>query len=498
MIPKFNCKDFQSWVGLIAVVITLFPLQVLAGANGSDILGRYIPLNILWQCNNGSDSFTTISSAEAEDYSVDGQLAYIPANPISGMPNAAFYRLYNESSDHMDSIYTNEGGYTLELTLGYPWTNATAVSGLSPLTRWRDTTNGDHATLIGAETLDGYTEEAGLGRYGFARYGNASEELLNYPTSGTLGGVSVQSNALAGGALWQWTWNGTQFINHNDLGRELQTSVAQVLDANGDTSPQAPTEAGDEYPLYPDPAFSHGSVCTTLSNSSGNVSQTTRCIPLEWNDTGGDPDQASLDLDVILGKDLYLNYTMPDGKNRNWPVAKYVSYISIPNSVQTRATEIPTAYLPGTFNRFYTYNAGAPGAPGTLVEVTSQVPDGTVNPGYAYYFQPASLYGGVIISDSTGTKAMGLYAAMTTAPYPGGATMFGLWKFLFSSDKTLSTTSAACTKMSVFHGINAQNQGTATLKAGVNQFNTWVMTDTVANITADMDILHSQAAQGVY
>lgn len=468
---------------------------LVAGPNGSGVFGRYVPLNILWRCTSGSDSFTSTNMTEAGNYSLSGQVAYIPANPISGISNAAFYRL-RKGGDHMDSVSTNEGGYALEQALGYPLASANALAGLTPITRWRNTSNGDHATLDHIDSLPGYVKEGALGRYGFARYDDMSEVLIRCPSAGTAGGVAVESNAVAGGSIWQWYWNGTSFINHSDLGRQMQTSIAQGLNADGTTSPQALTEAGDKYPLYSNPSFAHGAPCSELRNMSGVSGQVSRGIPLEWHALNGGPQQPSLDIDAVLGKDIYLNYMMPDGINRNWPVAKYVAYVKIPNTAQVRAAEIPTVYLPGNFNRFYTYDAGLPGQPGTLTEVTAQMPDGTVNPGWAKYFAPASKYGGVIVSDATGAKAMGMYAAMTTAPYPGCATMFGLWKFI-NPNGPHSTTSASCVKMSVWRGINAANQGTATINAGVNQYNSWVMTDTVANIAQYMDMLRSQAAQGV-
>ena len=38
------------------------------------------------------------------------------------------------------------------------------------------------------------------------------------------GGVNLESNAVAGGVVWRWFWNGLQFVNNADYGREIQAA----------------------------------------------------------------------------------------------------------------------------------------------------------------------------------------------------------------------------------------------------------------------------------
>ena len=56
-----------------------------------------------------------------------------------------------------------------------------------------------------------------MAAYGYSRYGGTAEVLLSL----SAGGVTVQSNAVAGAHL-RWYRNGTQFLNHGDYGGEIQ------------------------------------------------------------------------------------------------------------------------------------------------------------------------------------------------------------------------------------------------------------------------------------
>jgi hypothetical protein len=76
------------------------------------------------------------------------------------------------------------------------------------------------------------------------------------------------------------------------------------------------------------------------------------------------------------------------------PVAKYTTHLTLP-AASFGTLAIPTGYLRGNFNRFWTYDAQSQ----RLTEVTGQVPNGCVNGNLTFAFYPN--YGGVIISDAT-------------------------------------------------------------------------------------------------
>jgi hypothetical protein len=106
---------------------------------------------------------------------------------------------------------------------------------VSQLSEFLNSGTGDYALLAPSESLPGYNPQP-LTAYGYRRFGNASEVLLSL----SAGGVTVQSNEVAGGATWRWFWNGVQFLNHADYGREIQAAFYY-----GTTPDLNPNEAGD-------------------------------------------------------------------------------------------------------------------------------------------------------------------------------------------------------------------------------------------------------------
>jgi hypothetical protein len=199
--------------------------------------------------------------------------------------------------------------------------------------------------------------------------------------------VTVESNKAAGGVTWRWFWNGTQFENHFGFGGEIQAAFYFV------GRPELnPDEAGDGYfPAGLDAG--NGSPAARFENQENT--QITRAVPLNWDPTvfGGDLDS------LMLGKDLTLNF------NNMGPVAKYTMHVVLP-SATLGTLAIPTCYLRGNFNRFWTYDAQSK----CLNEVTTQVLNGCGNDsGFAF----DTGFGGVIISDATLAYAMGVYGVST-------------------------------------------------------------------------------------
>jgi len=169
---------------------------------------------------------------------------------------------------------------------------------------------------------------------------------------------------------------------------------------------QNPTEAGDTDSGQSDPELSHGSPAMAFFNS-GNM-QVTNSVPLEFlpSTWGGGTANPVLYPGMLMGKQLTLDY---DGLG---PVASYVTTLTMPQSLSAVTWQIPTVYLPGSFDQLYTYDAKA----GTGANVTSLV--GNSCPTSVYNYTPASGYGGVIISDPTGDYAMGIYGVTTALGGP--------------------------------------------------------------------------------
>jgi len=304
---------------------------------------------------NGTDRMTTIGPNERSSYRLEGQVYYVPDQSANG--RSTLNREVNSSgSDHADAT-ASLNGYSQDLILGFPWSSA-SVPGVTQLTEAFNSSTGDYALVPLSESLPGYNAEP-LTADGYPRYGNASEVLLSL----SAGGVTVQSNAVAGGTTWRWFWNGVQFVNHGDYGREIQGAFYYG------TSLLNPNEAGDLMTFsFLDQSLKHGSPILRFEDQG--TTQITRAIPLNWDPSqfGGDQDHPVIWDSLVLGKDLTLNF------QNLGSVAKYTTHLVIPAATRGTLAD-PAGYLLSSFNRYWTYDARSK----TPQEVTSAMPDAALS-----------------------------------------------------------------------------------------------------------------------
>jgi hypothetical protein len=454
-------------------LLVSIPLILLPFMSNMAFAQTAVPLNILWRVITGSsDRMTSVDPAERDGFPLEGQIFYVPKN--SNTPGTTtVYRLFKWNiPDHMDSFTTNEGGYSLDGPIGYPWTSSSAVQGLSQLIRTFNPSNADHALRHPYETISGYIDEP-MGVYGFRRFNNQAESLLSL----TAGGVTIQSNQVAGGSLWRWTWNGVQFINIADYGREIQGSFQFYSGINYAIA----SEAGDKY--YGAPAYKlHGSPTSVLSNNGST--QSTRSVPLEWNadSFGGDQDHPVVWRNLLIGKDITLNF------NGMGSVAKYTSLLTLPQTMTTGILGLPSIFLRANFDRFYSYDAPSD----ILTERTSEIPDGCApgNPGYTFdnSKHPPFTHGGLIITDSTGANAFGLYGVHWSLG--GSASYLSMLKFFCSHDGELET-SYDTTALNAVRGRLDIAAGTDNyFPAGSTTYNAYLISDSLANVRSKMHQLY--------
>lgn len=407
---------------IMALSVAIVSLVVVAAGPARTVTadgyltGTPVPLNILWRVVNNSvvptDRQVTINRTDTSTYPFEGALFYVPTSNIAG--TQPLYGLCSPGgcADHMVSTITNEGSYSLDTTLGYPF--ASAASGLSQLFRPYNPTTGDHSLGNTSGVPDpetGYTVNEPVGIYGYTRYYN-SEPMLSL--SG--GGVTITSNKAAGGALWHWTWNGKQIVNNDTFGRQIQSALFLYLNPPTNTLLVNPTEAGDIYtgnsttdPHYPyvEPGIRHGSPVTVFQNNG--MTQSTRAIPLDFDpdgtsgnepNLGGSPNNPVIWKDMVIGKDITLNF------NGLGPVAKYTTVITVPQPIPaypTLALQAPIAALKASFREFHIYDAAANGGAGQDTDVS----DAACSQPGGGRFSPA--YGGMIAWDITNTVAYGIY-----------------------------------------------------------------------------------------
>ncbi len=413
-------------------------------------------LRTLYRVVNGTDRMTTVGPNERNWYPLEAQTYYVPDQGAGGQ--TTLNRVVNSSNtDHADTT-TTLSGYSQDMELGFPWSSS-SVPGVAQLAESFNSTTGDHALLAPTETIAGYAS-APLAAYGYPRYGNSSEVLLSL----SAGGVTVQSNAVAGGATWRWYWNGTQFVNHGDYGREIQGAFYF------ETTPLNPTEAGDFMTMGTlDQSLKHGSPILRFENQGDT--QITRAIPLEWDPTqhGGDQDHPVIWDTLVLGKDLTLNY------QNLGPVAQYTTHLVLPAATKGTLAD-PAGYLPSNFDRFWTYDAKSK----SLTEVTAAMPNGCTPASSGYAFNVD--FGGIIMSDASGANAMGVYGVNLSNG--GSTTYFAMWKFDCWGDGA-SETASDNTAWSAVYG----NGTDVVFPAGESTYNVYLITDTVQNVTARMDDL---------
>jgi hypothetical protein len=420
-----------------------------------------VKLNVLYRSvMDDTDRLTTILPDAPATYRFEGQQFYVPSDAISA--TIELQRLVNSTRTiHLDST-SAVAGYIAQKLLGFPWTDQDSAPGLSALNEGFNQITGDYALMRPAEALRGYVPQP-LGVYGYPRYGNRNESLLSL----SAGGVSIQSNLVAGGALWRWYWHGVQFVNTNDYGREIQSAF--FFDGGSSN----PTEAGDRFTVSNLVSGARHGSPVLMAQNSGNT-QTTRAIPLDWNPAGhgGGENHPVIWGDIILGKDVTLNF------NDMGPVAQYTTHLSLPNSIQG-SLELPTPYLRAIFTRFWTYDAET----NKLTDVTHEVPDACAPPQTAHYgFKPG--FGGVIASDQSGAHAMGEYGVNTSQG--GSVDALAIYKFPCTGDGTSETS---------FDSVKLDATRSDVFPAGESTYNTYLMTDTVKNVEADMAQLFKSGAR---
>lgn len=429
------------------------------GVSASSLVGRAVPLNILWRVGVGADRMTTTSPVERDMFPLEGAVFYVPRDSASG--TLPLYRLYS-GADHMDSLIVGDGGFATEGILGHPWASPSAASGLTPLLRPFNPGTGDHATTHPYETLSGYSlPYPAFGVYGYNRCNNLVESMLPL----TDGGVTIESNGCTGGALWRWTHNGTQYLNNGDFGRQMQIAfVEDAYDTSGMT--RNPTEAGDVHShVGIRPGARHGSPLLAIHNSGST--QITRAIPLEFIPEfhGGGVDNPVVYPDVVLGKDITLNF------NGMGSVARFTTQVTVPNTLPRAQMAIPSIHLRAAFNTFWTHDARTR----TTTNVTSNVPR-CLNQNYTF----AVDHGGVIIATPDGNQAMGVYGVSLSEG--GSVYYFTLWNFSDCYGDGTGEFSSNLSKMDAAYGDG--------IPAGSSSYNTWIITGTLAQVTAQMNALH--------
>lgn len=399
-----------GWLGLGLFLVTAAG-GYASGPNDNlvlAILGR-------WQRINGfgkADPVTVSDPRETMAGSMEGQMFYVPA--LAASDSQRLYRLYNRATDdHRDSLLPGEGDFRAEGTLGFPF--KTQLPGTQAMRR----DDAGNARLEIAPTTPGNPQIPGSVRfderaevptgpalgYGFPRFANNGVTRLTVEGRA----VKLSANLVAGGAISELTWNGKQFINNFDFGRQIQTAVNLSREAEAIN----PTEAGDLYgfPGATGVAWAHGS--PLVSSSVSGTTLSTKCHPLQWKpqNWGG-----GLGNPVMWRGTFSKRVELDYGGSPH--VIRWTTTVDFPSAEPWVNMEVVTAYLNAEFTRFYAFE----NLTGQVTEMTDRVPNGScIDPQQDARLRPRA--GGVIIATGDGAYALGVYRRPNN-------TSFGLCKFL--------------------------------------------------------------------
>jgi hypothetical protein len=384
----------------------------------------YLALSILGRWVDASgDHITTRTKAEGEavGWTYQGPLAYIPRDAGTASP-AVLSRWFNAGiADHADFLAAAApAGYTKQIDLGHPF--AAAGNGTCELFRFRN--HAEYLTAGCHESPPGYTRDASLG-FGFPRPGNFG---IGSVPSQTVQGEQVKlvADLSAGGAISELWWNGKQFVNDSDYGRQIQTALFYQTPAGV----MNPTEAGDRYGwpnVESSAGWAHGSplISNTVSTdpSTGTKTLFTATHPLQWDPEllGGDRNHP------VMWRGIFRKNVDVDWAAADWRATPHVvrwrETIVFPAGTTYTADaggnkpelEVLTAYLNGEFSSSYLYNAESNATENVTEEVKNfgHVVENGAGRCWSWYDTNGSKLfiqrGGPILATDDGQYALGVY-----------------------------------------------------------------------------------------
>ncbi len=403
----------------------------------------YIPLQVLLRLlPSETDRMTSAGSGEAQYFPSEGEIYYIGADP-NEFGTIALNR-FNNGPDHMDSASSSVDGYWSEGPNGFAW-KSNSLPGLSPMVEGFNSSTGDHALMRPGETLSGY-ETFGLNVFGYKRFGLLNASYLTL----SKGELTVKSNLVYGGTLNQWSWNGMQFLQSTYPIMGMKDLLFHDFGMM--------SEGSDDY--------WRGSPIMTAKNNDST--QITRAVPMQ-NDPyalGGSNEVPILYRDVVLGKDLTLNF-MHLG-----PVARYQTHVTLPRKTNS-SLYMPIVDVNPGLNRLWSYDAEID----NRVEVTNLTVPQNLQCESFYGFEPQ--FNGVMLSSADMNYAIGIYAVNISH---GGSV-----SWLSVSKHFCGDPNSDHTRMDAIRNSE--------LQAGESVFNSYIVTGTLADVQTKMHQLYLAGAK---
>lgn len=217
--------------------------------------------------------------------------------------------------------------------------------------------------------------------------------------------ISVSTSHRVAGAVDSVFWNGREFINSYDHGRQLQPALSK----NGHGECFNPTLAGNRA----------DDVRTTTTSvfeaaSAAGTALTTQTLPAFWLEPFT-TDWCGPVINTTRVSNYRTNTDIQVGLPGMRHAIRFKTRVYVPEAVGSLVIEAPTGYLAGDFTAFYTYND----ATQSLTQLSSTLPAGEQG-------KP------LVLSTPNGSHAMGVWSPSLPQPsfptigygqfrFPGGA-----------------------------------------------------------------------------
>jgi PKD repeat protein len=255
--------------------------------------------------------------------------------------------------------------------------------------------------------------------------------------------ITITTTQRLAGAIGSLTWNGKEFINSYDHGRELQSATS----FNGWGECFNPTEAGSSQD-------GTGNISTSFLqyvNASGNYLET-QTLPAFWTQPGYTAPGCGAAINTTQRANHYFRKKVTIGMPGMAHVIKYDTEFDIPESFNSGTFEVVTGYMPTEFSVFWTYNPS-----------TQQLVSLSDGPG------EQSLP--VIFSTTDNSYAMGIYSPdLPQAQFTGA----GYGRFRFGD----------CTKWNCVFRETSVPQG-------LYKYRSYVIVGSLENVEVSMNQLYS-------
>ena len=217
--------------------------------------------------------------------------------------------------------------------------------------------------------------------------------------------IVITTTTRLAGAIHSLTWDGKEFINSTDHGRQLQSACSFDNSPTANAETFNPTEAGSRLDHV-----GTNSTSRLMESSAEENHLRTRTQMAFWL-APGERSEGQLARNTNTLSDYVLTKDVRIGHER-WPQAlDYRVTFSVPtNAVHTTAQfEALTGYMPPEFDTFWQFN------PAT--EKLEPLSDG-----------PGEIKNPVVLATADGSHAMGIFAPPQTHPNTTGPS-YGRWRF---------------------------------------------------------------------